>query len=96
MNYCPVCGYDGLTEKPYDEFGYPTYTICSCCGYEFGFDDSSKGISFQEYQTKWISDGFKFFNKNKKPKIWNEKVLIDQLANITKVSYKPRLLRKRK
>ena len=36
-NYiCPVCGYDGLEEPPYDETGLGNYDICPCCGYEFG------------------------------------------------------------
>ena len=39
MHMCPVCGYIGLNEQPYDDNGCPSYEICSCCGFEFGFDD---------------------------------------------------------
>lgn len=38
-NICPVCGFDGLDFKPYDEKGFGTFEICPCCGFEFGCDD---------------------------------------------------------
>jgi hypothetical protein len=37
---CHVCGYSMLDEPPYDKYGCATYTICPCCGTEFGYDDS--------------------------------------------------------
>ncbi|MFN8288397.1 MAG: hypothetical protein U0V74_16690 [Chitinophagales bacterium] len=92
LKICPVCGFDSLRKAPYDDHGYPTYEICSCCGYEFGFDDSSRNESFETYRQKWIDQGFKYFNRSKKPKIWNREVLECQLKNISKVNYKPRLL----
>ena len=80
---CPVCGYDKLVEPPYDEeFGCPTYVICSCCGFEFGFDDESKGYSFSGYRQRWIDNGFPFFNSKKKPSNWSERVMRQQLENI--------------
>lgn len=56
MKYeCPVCGYPGLTVKPYatwpppegleisppygDYLGNPSYEVCPRCGFEFGNDD---------------------------------------------------------
>lgn len=40
MKYiCPVCGFKGLTEPAYDDQGNHSYEICSCCGFQFGFDD---------------------------------------------------------
>ena len=27
LKICPVCGYDDLTEVPYDSNGFPTYVI---------------------------------------------------------------------
>ena len=38
-NTCPVCGYDGLYEPPYNEKGSGSYEICPCCGFQFGYDD---------------------------------------------------------
>jgi len=90
LKICPVCGYDKLPDVPYDLFGFPTYVICPCCGYEFGFDDESNGISFEEYRKKWIVNGFHFFNKKKQPKNWGKDVMQNQLANVGKVNYKSR------
>jgi hypothetical protein len=78
-NICPVCGYDGLEELPYDHDGNPSYEICDCCGFEFGFDDDSEGLSFEEYRKKWIEEGAKWFNPDMKPKGWDIK---RQLLNI--------------
>lgn len=88
---CPVCGYSKLPEPPYDNYGYPSYIICHCCGFEFGFDDSSKKMSFKAYRDKWIDEGFPFFTKSEKPKVWTEEVMQHQLGNIEKVNYQPRI-----
>jgi len=56
MYECPVCGFVGLDEKPYDTWpppsgvpivppyqdwlGRPSYEVCSLCGFEFGNDDN--------------------------------------------------------
>lgn len=56
MFICPVCGYDKLIEEPYDD-GSPSYEICNCCGFEFGYDDSGEGRSFEIYLKKWIERG---------------------------------------
>lgn len=43
MKYiCPICGYDKLLEPPYDEYNNPSYEICPCCGFEYGFDDQDQ------------------------------------------------------
>lgn len=63
---CPVCGYPELTEPPRSE-GYPSHEICPCCGFEFGFDDDSQGISYEQYRTKWIREGFPWFYEREGP-----------------------------
>lgn len=91
-NICPVCGYDSLEEAPYDINGNPSYTICPCCGFEFGFDDSSKGYTFTKYREKWIDKGFPFFDEEKKPSRWNKNRLLKQLKNIRRSNFNPRTL----
>jgi len=72
MKYtCPICGYPDLTESPYDSDGQPSYEICDCCGFEFGFDDKSNEKSFDQYRKEWISRGAKWFCPGKKPTDWN-------------------------
>lgn len=40
MKYiCPVCGYSGLREVPYDKYVYGSDEICVCCGFQFALDD---------------------------------------------------------
>lgn len=76
---CPVCGYEGLEEEPYDCDGNPSYGICDCCGFEFGFDDLSNGKTFEKYRREWIEGGAKWFVAEKRPSGWNVK---EQLSNI--------------
>jgi len=56
MFTCPVCGYDRLTTKPYENWpppsglvlsppyedllGRPSYEVCPRCSFEFGNDDN--------------------------------------------------------
>lgn len=80
MSYiCPVCGYAGLSEPAYDEYGCASFEICSCCGFEYGFDDESEGVSFEEYRENWINDGASWFSVKHRPKSWS---LEKQLLNI--------------
>ena len=88
---CPVCGYTKLAEPPYDKQGYPTYVICSCCGFEFGFDDSSRQYTFDAYREEWIERGFPFFTASEKVKNWNETTMRKQLHNTELVDYTPRI-----
>jgi len=80
MGYiCPVCGYDGLEEAPYDEYNCSSYEICVCCGFEYGFSDGSEGFNFEDYRRKWISEGTKWREPDLKPTNWGLK---KQLNNI--------------
>lgn len=81
MHICPVCGYDRLTEQPYDSYGCASFEICSCCGFEFGYDDLDQGMTFEKYRVKWIKNNYHWFNEDKKPIDWD---LAQQLKNITK------------
>lgn len=80
MNYiCPVCGFDGLKEPPYDKESEPSYEICPCCGFEFGFDEDKNKDIYKSFRIKWIKNGAKWFIPQKKPKDWS---LEKQLTNI--------------
>ena len=68
---CPICGYDGLEDDPYQD----TFEICPCCGYEFG-----AGENFDKHRHDWLKNGAKWWAKDeRKPKNWD---LIKQLNNI--------------
>lgn len=59
MKYtCPVCGYDQLEEPPRDKHGKcPSYEICSCCGFEFGYDDDAAGFTYDSFRKDWVKRG---------------------------------------
>ncbi|WP_132313659.1 hypothetical protein [Paenibacillus sp. BK033] len=79
---CPICGYEELTQAPYDTDGNESFEICDCCGFEFGFDDVHDGHTFETYRNKWISAGATWFYKQSEPEIWD---LNQQLKNIEKI-----------
>lgn len=54
---CLVCGYDKLDETPIDEYGYKTFEVCSCCGFEFGYHDDDLGYTYRGYLEEWIDKG---------------------------------------
>jgi hypothetical protein len=67
---CPVCLYPDLDEAPYDSFGCASFTICPCCGTEFGYDDSS--ITHLELHRKWVAGGMKWWSIYRNPPSeWN-------------------------
>ncbi|MEG0362168.1 MAG: hypothetical protein RR602_11090 [Longicatena sp.] len=78
-NICPVCGFDKLTEPPYNKFSNPSFEICGCCGFQFGYDDMSEGKSYEEYRNSWIENNYEWFSEDRKPQNWDYK---EQLKNL--------------
>jgi hypothetical protein len=61
-------------------YGMPTYDVCPCCGFEFGFDDepgTAPSVSFEEYLQQWIAEGGRWFDESRRPSGW---LLGDQIA----------------
>jgi hypothetical protein len=61
-------------KPPYSQyFGLPSYEVCDCCGFEFGFDDEP-GVgapdTFSGYLGQWISEGQTWFSPRKRPDGW--------------------------
>ena len=78
-NFCPVCGYPLGNYNPWGDDGKtPTFDICPCCGVEWGNEDYTTE-SRTEYRKKWLADGAKWFEPQKKPVNWN---LEEQLKDI--------------
>ena len=78
-NFCPVCGYPLGNYNPWGDDGKtPTFDICPCCGVEWGNEDYTTE-SRTEYRNKWLADGAKWFEPQKKPVNWN---LEEQLKDI--------------
>lgn len=66
MNYtCPVCAFRDLPLPP------TSFTICPCCGTEFGYDDFATG--HDSLRQRWISHGARWFASDEWPRPlgWN-------------------------
>jgi hypothetical protein len=73
MTYlCPVCAFAGLTEPHVDVTGSPTYSICPCCGTQFGADDLEK--PHEELRQEWVAAGAEWWSQNElAPPGWDAK-----------------------
>jgi hypothetical protein len=68
--FCRVCGLR-QADPPWGEDGRtPTYEICSCCGVEFGYEDS-RPESVRRYRTEWIRKGAEWFTPQDRPAVWD-------------------------
>jgi hypothetical protein len=79
---CPVCGFDGLVERPYRPNGSGSYETCSACGFEYGFHDSSEGISHAEYRGSWIAKGMPWRSRGEPPPRWDPATTLFFLKNL--------------
>jgi len=78
-----VCGFDAK-EFIWGENGSdPSWIICSCCGTEFGYEDSQLS-AVKNARSKWIQQGYtwdgkNWFDKESKPENWKPD---EQMKNI--------------
>ncbi len=82
MNFiCPVCGFPSLSERPRSlKTGAGSDEICPSCGFQFGFDDDDRGMSYKEWRKKWMDGGMKWASiSTKPPEGWNP---VEQIKNI--------------
>lgn len=81
---CPVCGYNDLEFKPYNDFSNPAtgfLEYCPSCGFQFGVHDLAKGKwTWKRWRTRWVEEGMKWgIESFALPLGWNPK---EQLKNI--------------
>lgn len=83
MSYqCPICGYNRLNEPPVE------FSICPCCGVEFGVDDFE--MSHAELQVQWIQRGMPWFSSFTRPYAgWDA---LRQIQTLREIEIKPALL----
>jgi hypothetical protein len=65
-----------LGSPPYaSHLGFPSYEVCSCCGFEYGFDDepgaSGTSSSFEDYRAEWLASGAEWFSRRAMPDAWD-------------------------
>lgn len=63
MTYvCPICGYDGLFDPPWQGEN-PSDDICPSCGMQFGYQDAAgrdaagRERIYQDWRERWIASG---------------------------------------
>ena len=73
MEYlCPVCGYPNLRHPTKDTKGISSDEICPSCGFHFGYDDDSEGVSYEDWRKRWKNQGMNWFSQfHKPPPDWN-------------------------
>src|ERR1035438_7286244 len=77
---CPVCGFPNLTEEPRHADGGGSDEISPSCGFQFGYDDDDRGISFVDWRRDWIKRGMPWSSQGiEAPVDWNPDI---QLRNI--------------
>jgi hypothetical protein len=79
MHLCPICGFAGLDEPPYNPEGHGSYEICSSCSFQYGYHDESEGITHEEWRADWIRRGMPWNSAAPPPDSWNPRT---QLARI--------------
>jgi hypothetical protein len=88
--------YERMGNPPWKDHGSPpywqtygeaSYSVCPCCGFEFGLEDEApdpaKSVTFEEYLATWIADGCVWFQVELKPKNWDLAIQLKQ-AGISK------------
>lgn len=63
MHYqCPICGYPDLEAPPHSGHGSASDEICPSCGFQFGYDDDSEGITYDQWRADWIAKGMPWWS----------------------------------
>ncbi|MDT0615318.1 hypothetical protein [Streptomyces lancefieldiae] len=82
-DFCRMCGYD---EDRFWEAGWPTNTICDCCGNESGIGDmgATPGVwsgveGLHAFRGWWLGFGARWERPRQKPRDWD---VLRQLENI--------------
>lgn len=58
---CPVCGWAGLTDPPYNQHGHAGFDICPCCYVEFGYEDATG--DYARLRSEWIESGMSWHSR---------------------------------
>ena len=93
-NICPVCGYDGLDEPPFNERGAGSDDICPCCGFQFGLDDfpyEDRERLVAEWRERWVAGGcvWKFPSDGLPPEGWDPQAQLARTWGVTVPPYRP-------
>jgi len=81
--FCRVCGLDQL-EPQYGESGnMPTFNICSCCGVEFGYQDTIIS-AVKAFRERWVREGMRWSIPEEMPENWSWEEQKNQIPEMFK------------
>ncbi|GHX40890.1 hypothetical protein VCSRO205_2236 [Vibrio cholerae] len=69
-HHCRVCGLFHEDPPWGEDDKTPTYEICSCCGVEFGYGDTTLE-NVRALRGGWLSSGCEWLEPSDKPKNWD-------------------------
>ncbi|GAB2947739.1 hypothetical protein GCM10027048_10900 [Hymenobacter coalescens] len=75
---CRVCGLEYKYSPWGEDEQTPDYTICDCCGAEFGYEDYTP-ISARAYRQQWLTAGAKWFTPKQRPANWHVDLQLKQV-----------------
>jgi len=68
---CSVCGLRYADGLPWGPSGTgPSFTLCDCCGVEFGYGDASV-IAIKHWRERWLAGGAGWFDTDARPDDWS-------------------------
>jgi hypothetical protein len=68
-----MCLIRGFAPPYVDHFGWPSYEVCACCGFEYGNDDDpgdAPGHSFEQSFENFVARGYKWQRPRQMPPQW--------------------------
>ena len=75
---CRVCGLE-YDERPWGiDNKHPSYDFCSCCGVQFGYQDTLL-LAARKFREIWIKSGMKWDDPEQMPENWDPQ---EQLKNV--------------
>lgn len=80
---CPVCGFVGLSDPPYDYHGSTSFDIYPSCGTELGYEDSTR--SHAELRKAWLESGASWLSQTMAPpNDWNAEAQLQAAGFLTR------------
>ena len=79
---CHICGYRLEHVCRTDEHTPPDFSICPCCGCEFGYEDATR-TAVERYRNDWTRKGCPWFDESQRPADWDREAQLSRVVRLT-------------